>query len=85
MTVVGSCKLQRRNILDFVTQAVRSHYGYEYVAVRQYNRHNLIVDARTNISHRREAAGKAAGTAGTLLNVTVPGRDIVMLRLSPKQ
>jgi transposase len=27
MTVVGSCKLQGRNILDFVTQAVRAHWG----------------------------------------------------------
>lgn len=27
MTVVGSCKLQHRNILDFVTQAVQAHWG----------------------------------------------------------
>jgi len=27
MTVVGSCKLQGRNVLDFVTQTVRAHYG----------------------------------------------------------
>jgi transposase len=27
MTVVGSCKLQGRNILDFVTQAVLAHHG----------------------------------------------------------
>lgn len=27
MTVVGSCKLQGRNILDFVTQAVHAHWG----------------------------------------------------------
>jgi alpha-galactosidase len=30
-------------------------------------------------------AGRAAGTTETPLNVTVPGRDIVMLRLSPKK
>jgi transposase len=27
MTVVGSCKLQGRNVLDFMTQAVRAHWG----------------------------------------------------------
>lgn len=27
MTVVGSCKLQGRNILDFVTQTVQAHWG----------------------------------------------------------
>ena len=27
MTVVGSCKLQGRNLLEFVTQSVRAHWG----------------------------------------------------------
>lgn len=27
MTVVGSCKLQGRNVMDFITQAVRAHWG----------------------------------------------------------
>lgn len=27
MTVVSSCKLQGRNILDFVTRAVHAHWG----------------------------------------------------------
>lgn len=27
MTVVGSCKLQGRNLLDFLTQSVRAHWG----------------------------------------------------------
>lgn len=28
MTVAGSCKLQGRNILDFLTQAIRAHWGH---------------------------------------------------------
>jgi transposase len=27
MTVVGSCKLQGRNVMDFMTQAINAHYG----------------------------------------------------------
>lgn len=28
MTVVGSCKLQGRNLLDFLTQAIQAHWGH---------------------------------------------------------
>ena len=28
MTVAGSCRLQGRNILDFLTQAIQAHWGH---------------------------------------------------------
>lgn len=28
MTVVASCRLQDRNVLDFLTQAIQLHWGY---------------------------------------------------------
>jgi hypothetical protein len=38
-----------------------------------------------NLSHCCETAGKATGTPGTPLNVTVPALDIVSLRWSTKR
>jgi alpha-galactosidase len=71
--------LNRSDVPKKISHAWRKHRIDDDISGRNADFSRTVYDVRDLW------AGRAAGTTETPLNVTIPGRDIVMLRLLPKK